>query len=719
MKRLALSLAALLALPLASRARPAVADLFKVPDVDQATLSPDGKHVAFVSGADGERVILFDVEQGTRRALPAVSGETPVSITARIVQARWVGPTRLLLTYNYSSLGVSGVTIAGGITTATGTSLRTSSGAPVPAEAVQQIQTQTRPLRSFSGFAAVEITGNRWMALPGVALRSDTLPQAIETTFSWAARKIFVPLQASGVVLAPAFEGRPSAHPHVARIDTVKGEATRLLANPGTVTEWIFDVNGRGAIGVDARGATTKLVRAEKPGGKWITVADLGAPRARLRLLAFDGARGVVYASRPNDAGRWELAAFKLKEAQWTPPFAQNERYDMAVAAHRPMFAGLDLSQPLFSPKTGLPFAVGLVGERPRQNVQNPGIRIAQQELAAAHPDLVTYVVEVDASESRALTLTWGPRHPGFFSVVDLATKKTQRVAERMPTLAAAELGETAILKLKARDGAVLDGYVTRPPGAATGPLPLVVLMRESPWMREAWTFSPQVQLLATRGYAVLQVNHRGSSGYGDAFLRAGRENIAGVPLDDVIDAVRECIAQGLVDPQRVAVAGSHFGGFGTLMLLARAPELFRCGVALNAITDWRELHRAKDSPPYRYWFDVQDVFPGERTEERLAQASPITVAGRITAPVMFAQAENDARLSLRATKAMISVMKSHGRAPETFFHGTPLSDRAGMAKKQIETSERMLAFLAQHMTPTTTKTSAPAAGASAGATAP
>ena len=671
-------------------APPSAADLLRAPDVNRASLSPDGKHVVFVDD-DDRRLVIHEVETGTKRSLRADPADAPQSIVPAISTVRWVGPGRVLLGFNYSSLGAS---VRVGPSPAT--SAPVGSTLVLPSQVVSQLSVQLP--RAFSGFLALDINGRRRADLPSLALRSDSVPPSVDVRFAWDARRIFVPPAADDFILVPAYDGPPNGRPHVVRIDTVKGTAGRLAANPGRVTEWIFERHGRSALGVDASGATVKLVAPDAAGKKWTELADLGEPRARLRFHLYDGARGVVYVSRPDAAGRWVFGGFRLKDAQWLPAIVANPRYDITPGEHRPAFAGIDLNDPLFSAKTGLPLAVNFVSDGPRQQWLDASLQAAMDAIAAADPKLTTLVIGVDREETRALTLSWSANQPGVYSLVDLATKQATRIAERAPWLRDAALAEVFPVRCAARDGVELDAYFAVPPGAQPKQLPLVVVLRELPWVRDTWGFHPLVQFLATRGYAVLQVNHRGSSGYGEPFLNAGREDPAGVIVDDVIAAVQWTIARGMVDPQRVAIAGTSFGGATALLALARQPELFRAGVLLTPITDWREVARQKDSPAYRFWFETMGLFPGQRSEQRLAQASPVTAAPRIAAPVLLVHAEPDTRASARATKALAEALRKAGRAPETFFHNVSRGDRAAYEKKEGEVYERAAAFLARHL---------------------
>ncbi|HEV2362923.1 MAG TPA: S9 family peptidase [Caulobacteraceae bacterium] len=217
---------------------------------------------------------------------------------------------------------------------------------------------------------------------------------------------------------------------------------------------------------------------------------------------------------------------------------------------------------------------------------------------------------------------------------------------------------------VRARDGLELVCYVTRPPGAPSGPLPLVVLIHGGPWIRDRWEFDPWIQLLANRGYAVLSTNFRGSSGLGKAFLNAGNREWGGAMLDDVIDTVRWALDEDIAAPGRIAAMGASFGGYSVLSALAREPDLFACGVDIFGVSDLVTFLQAIPA----HWKALKDMWRRrvgdvDTAEGRsfLASRSPLNAADRIKAPVLILQGGVDPRVKEQESRQIAAALQARG----------------------------------------------------------
>jgi dipeptidyl aminopeptidase/acylaminoacyl peptidase len=210
-----------------------------------------------------------------------------------------------------------------------------------------------------------------------------------------------------------------------------------------------------------------------------------------------------------------------------------------------------------------------------------------------------------------------------------------------------------------ARDGLRINGYLTLPVGIEAKALPTVLYVHGGPWYRDRWGFDPIVQWLANRGYAVLQVNFRGSTGYGKAFLNAGNRQWAGAMRTDLVDAREWAISEGLADPQRCAILGGSYGGYAVLTALAWSPDAFRCGIDIVGPSD---LTTFMESIP-AYWEPMRKMLlerVGEDTEFLKAQ-SPLYRVSSIHAPLMIVQGANDPRVKQRESDQMVEALKAKG----------------------------------------------------------
>jgi dipeptidyl aminopeptidase/acylaminoacyl peptidase len=215
-----------------------------------------------------------------------------------------------------------------------------------------------------------------------------------------------------------------------------------------------------------------------------------------------------------------------------------------------------------------------------------------------------------------------------------------------------------------ARDGLTIHVYLTTPPGADAHNLPTVLLVHGGPWARDVWGYNGYVQWLANRGYAVLQPNFRGSTGYGKAHLNAGDREWAGAMHHDLLDAKAWLVSQGISDPQRVAIMGGSYGGYATLAALAFAPDAFACGIDIVGPSN---LNTLLDSIP-PYWETLRATFTRRMGENEafLAEQSPLFKAGAIRAPLLIGQGANDPRVKIAESDQIVAAMRANGQ-PVTY----------------------------------------------------
>jgi dipeptidyl aminopeptidase/acylaminoacyl peptidase len=275
---------------------------------------------------------------------------------------------------------------------------------------------------------------------------------------------------------------------------------------------------------------------------------------------------------------------------------------------------------------------------------------------------------------------------------------ETRAVLLERPDLEDHALGCTEELELRARDGLLIRGYVTVPPGRPARRLPTVLWVHGGPWARDRWGFDPVVQHLATRGYAVVQVNYRGSSGYGNAFLDAGDREWGAKMQTDLSDAVEHLVGTGVVDRERVAIAGGSYGGYATLMGLLTEPDRYVCGIAWCAPSNLVTLLRS--FPPY--WAPLLEhwhtrVGHPERDAELLRERSPLTHLDRLKVPLLLVHGVNDPRVLVEESRAVAAALASRGVPCE--LHEVA-DEGHGFTKPEnnVWLLERMSAFLEEHL---------------------
>ena len=247
---------------------------------------------------------------------------------------------------------------------------------------------------------------------------------------------------------------------------------------------------------------------------------------------------------------------------------------------------------------------------------------------------------------SKVVFLVSGGSDPGQFFLYDSASRKASFLFARRPWIKPEQMAAVEPISLKSRDGLALHGYLTRPSGQEDAKnLPTVVFVHGGPYgIRDHWEFDPHVQMLASRGYAVLQVNYRGSGGYGEAFEQAGFREWGGKMQDDVTDATRWAIAQGVADPKRICIFGASYGGYAALEGAVKEPELYRCAIGYVGVYDLRLMYTRGDIPQSTYGDNYLKRVLGE-DESVLWDRSPIAHLDRLKAKVMLIVGGADKRV--------------------------------------------------------------------------
>ncbi|CAN5867077.1 hypothetical protein BH18ACT11_BH18ACT11_16060 [soil metagenome] len=243
-----------------------------------------------------------------------------------------------------------------------------------------------------------------------------------------------------------------------------------------------------------------------------------------------------------------------------------------------------------------------------------------------------------------------------FYSY-DRKNKSGEHLFDARPDLARMEP-----VSFTSSDGLTIEGYLTLPPGTSNGPLPMVLNVHGGPWVRDGWGYDPEAQWFANRGYACLQVNYRGSTGYGKSFLNAGNKEWGGRMHDDLVDAVGWAEDEGFADPGRVAIFGGSYGGYAALAGATFTPDLFRCAVDIVGPSSLITL--INSIPPY--WKPLLATFHErvgnpETEEDFLKSRSPLFSVDRVRIPMLIAQGANDPRVKQAESEQFVAAMKDKG----------------------------------------------------------
>ena len=340
--------------------------------------------------------------------------------------------------------------------------------------------------------------------------------------------------------------------------------------------------------------------------------------------------------------------------------------------------------------------------------------------VAPEHPEAKVYAGLVKAFPGKAVAFidtTEDGRKIGLRAYADTApseaylfdrdTGKAKFLAASREWIKPAEMSTMKPVEVKARDGLVLHGYLTIPNGSNGKNLPLIINPHGGPHgPRDEWGFNPEVQLLANRGYAVLQMNYRGSGGYGNAFERAGYRKWGTTMQDDLTDSVKWAIAQGIADPNRVCIYGASYGGYAALMSVVREPDLYKCTVGYVGVYDLDIQRSDSDTAEIKAGQSyLNDVYPTTVAERRAH--SPAYGVDRIKVPIMLVQGEKDVRVPIKHMNFLISQLKSVGKQPEEVIVEKKEAHGFQDLDNQVNLYTRMLAFFDKYIGPKATPAAA------------
>ena len=335
------------------------------------------------------------------------------------------------------------------------------------------------------------------------------------------------------------------------------------------------------------------------------------------------------------------------------------------------------------------------------------------QELQAAFPGRI--VVPGSSSKDRNFVVlrVYSDRDPGSYYVFDRQARKASQLTRRKPWIDPAKQAPQRAVSFKARDGELLHGLLTVPPGSNGKNLPLVVLPHGGPYgITDAWGYDRELQVLAQHGYGVLQVNFRGSGGYGHRFTRIGERQWGRAMQDDVTDATRWAIADGVADSGRVCIYGASYGGYAALMGAIREPTLYRCAVGVSGVFDLSKMFR---------WGSIRSTDVGKLYLKRvlgedpaeLAANSPVTLADHIQVPVLLMHGELDPRVPVGHAVAMRKALRKAGK-PVELVQYSRTGHSIMIEEYELDYYARLLQFLDANLGARTGPTAAATAGAAA-----
>ncbi len=434
----------------------------------------------------------------------------------------------------------------------------------------------------------------------------------------------------------------------VYRVDLNNGKVELDTENPGDVAGWTVDNE------LQVRAADVFL----PDGGALIRVRDSAkSPWRELIKWGPDESLGGSTGFSPDNQSLWVLTSVGANTLRMVQIDVAGGR--QKVVAEDPQY---DAGIPLINPKTHVLEAVEFIRARSDWQVLDPAVKADFEALKKVR-DADLRVVSRDLSDQHWIVSYVGDNAPVYFYEYDRKAKKAELIFSDRPKLEGYKLASMKPISFKARDGMEIYGYLTLPAGLPPKNLPMVEFVHGGPWGRDIWGFNRYAQWLANRGYAVLQVNFRASTGYGKKYLNAGDREWGGKMHTDLLDGKQWVIQQGYVDPKKVCIMGGSYGGYATLAGLAFTPDEFACGVDIVGPSNLNTL--LKTIPPY--WKTIKSVFDKRMgtDESFLNSRSPLFKADQIKAPLLIGQGKNDPRVNKAESDQIVAAMKKNHKPVE------------------------------------------------------
>ena len=431
------------------------------------------------------------------------------------------------------------------------------------------------------------------------------------------------------------------------RLNVETGESEMIVKNPGNIMGYLADHDGKLRIATTSDGVNNSILFRETEDDEFKTVLTTDF-RQTLSPLFFTYDNKYVYASSNLTRDKDAIVKFDPREAK-----------ELELIYEHPQ---VDVSALLRSDKKKIIRGVAFTAAKRAYHFFDDERREMQEFVESKLPGYQIAFVSFSLDETKYLVRTSSDKSRGGYYFYNHTTKELRKLADVSPWLNENELADMRPISYQSRDGILIHGYLTLPKGVEAKNLPTVVMPHGGPWARDSWGFRPDVQFLANRGYAVLQMNFRGSTGFGRKFWEMSFKKWGLEMQNDITDGVNWLVDQDIADSDRVGIYGGSYGGYAVLAGLAFTPDLYACGVDYVGVSNLFTLQET--IPPY--WEPMRQMLyemmgHPERDKELLTAASPVFHSEKIKSPLLIAQGANDPRVKKDESDQMVASMKKRG----------------------------------------------------------
>ncbi|MDQ3115615.1 MAG: S9 family peptidase [Verrucomicrobiota bacterium] len=469
------------------------------------------------------------------------------------------------------------------------------------------------------------------------------------------------------------------------RLNVATGEMKLVAENPGKVDRWITDHTGviRAATETDGVNASLLTRPDEKTPFKKVLTTDF-RESASPQFYTFDNKN--LYAVSNIGRDKQAVVTIDPTNGKELEKMYENPEVDVSALA--------------YSKKRKVVTFAAFDTWKTERKFFDPQTEAMYKTLAEKLPGYEVEVVANDKAEEKFIVMASNDRSPGSRNLFDAKTGTLTKLVDVAPWLKEDQLAPMKPIQYQSRDGLTIHGYLTLPLGREAKNLPVVINPHGGPWYRDVWGFNPEVQFLANRGYAVLQMNFRGSTGYGRKFWEASFKQWGQTMQNDITDGVEWLVKQGIADPKRVAIYGGSYGGYATLAGVAFTPDLYAAAVDYVGVANLFTF--MKTIPPY--WKPFLDMFyemVGDPVKDKamMEAASPVMHADKIKTPLFVAQGAHDPRVNKDESDQMVAALKKRGVDVEYM-----VKDNEGHGfhneENRFDFYEAMEKFLGKHLQP-------------------
>lgn len=433
----------------------------------------------------------------------------------------------------------------------------------------------------------------------------------------------------------------------VYRLNLKNNKYTLVAENPGNITKWLTDNDGKIRAALQTDGVNTGLLYRDNENEEFRLIERSNFRETFVPVMfTFDNKNLYIKSNRYRD--KIALIVYDPINKKEIETVFQNSEVDLdnaIISTKKEKVLGVTYT----TYKKNYKFF-----DKERSDVQN--------YLENNFPNYLVNIVSTNGEETKYLVRVSSDKSHSSYYYFNKETKLVRKLADESPWLNENDMSSMKPITYKSRDGLTIHGYLTLPKGYYAEDLPVIVYPHGGPWLRNVWGFDPVVQLFANRGYAVLQMNYRGSTGYGKEFWEKGFKEWGRYIQNDIADGVDWLIRQEIADPDKIGIFGYSFGGYSSLMNVSIYPDKYQFAVSLNGIVDFTDL--INSVPPYWEPFKemIYEMVANPNTDSLMIAAySPIEISDSVTVPVLIAQGKNDTRVKPISVDRYVAKLKSNG----------------------------------------------------------